>query len=72
MVLRHAESPAADIAAGSGPARTATACRTIARFVVDAYAPALAAADPEAAVDEIFPMIEAAWEVTGSAAGGRG
>ncbi|PSJ28408.1 TetR family transcriptional regulator [Streptosporangium nondiastaticum] len=72
MMLRHAESLAAAIATDSGPARTATACRTIARFVVDAYALALAAADPEAAVDEIFPMIEAAWEVTGPAAGGRG
>ncbi|MFH8345071.1 TetR/AcrR family transcriptional regulator [Streptomyces sp. NPDC018045] len=65
MRLRHAESLATAIAAAPGPARTTTACRAVARFVVDAYALAREAADPEAAVDEIFGMIEAAWEVTG-------
>ncbi|APY84695.1 TetR/AcrR family transcriptional regulator [Streptomyces alfalfae] len=62
MRLRHAEALAAAIAAGPGPDRTTTACRTIARFVVDAYALAREAADPDAAVDETFLMIEAAWE----------
>ncbi|MEU8874383.1 helix-turn-helix domain-containing protein [Streptomyces javensis] len=63
MRLRHAESLAAAIAADPGQSRTTTACRTIARFVIDAYALAREAADPEVAVDEIFRMIEAAWEV---------
>lgn len=63
MRLRHAESLAAAIAADPGLSQTTTACRTIARFVIDAYALAREAADPEAAVDEIFRMIEAAWEV---------
>ncbi|MFE7578194.1 TetR/AcrR family transcriptional regulator [Streptomyces sp. NPDC057521] len=65
MRLRHAESLATAIAADPGLSRTPTACRTIARFVVDAHALAREAADPEAAVDEIFGMIEAAWESTG-------
>ncbi|MFE9854977.1 TetR/AcrR family transcriptional regulator [Streptomyces sp. NPDC005780] len=64
MRLRHAETLAAAIAADPGPARTTTACRTIARFVIDAYALSREAPDPEAAVDEIFEMIEAAWGVT--------
>lgn len=68
MRLRHAESLAAAIAADPGLSQTPTACRTIARFVIDAYALAREAADPEAAVDEIFRMIEAAWEVTSTRA----
>ncbi|OPF79993.1 TetR family transcriptional regulator [Streptomyces antioxidans] len=63
MRLRHAESLAVAIAADPVLSLTTTACRTIARFVIDAYALAREAADPEAAVDEIFLMIEAAWEV---------
>ncbi|GAA3534651.1 TetR/AcrR family transcriptional regulator [Amycolatopsis ultiminotia] len=65
MRLRHAESLAVAMAADPGLARTTMACRTIARFAIDAYSLARAAADPDAAVDEIFRMIEAAWEVTG-------
>ncbi|NEC06156.1 TetR/AcrR family transcriptional regulator [Streptomyces sp. SID7909] len=65
MRLRHAESLATAIAADPALSRTPTACRTIARFVVDAHALARESADPEAAVDEIFGMIEAAWESTG-------
>ncbi|MEU2026776.1 helix-turn-helix domain-containing protein [Streptomyces sp. NPDC016469] len=65
MKLRHAESLATAIAADPRLSRTPTACRTIARFVVDAHALAREAADPEAAVDEVFGMIEAAWESTG-------
>lgn len=64
MRLRHAEVLAAVIAAGPGPARTTTARRTIARFMADAYAPAREADDPDAAVDETFLMIEAAWKAT--------
>ncbi|KAA2257578.1 TetR/AcrR family transcriptional regulator [Solihabitans fulvus] len=63
MGLRHAESLATAIAADPDLALTTTACRTIARFVIDAQSLARAATDPAAAVDEIFGMIEAAWEV---------
>lgn len=64
MRLRHAERLAAAIAADPELSRTSTASASIARFVIDAYSLAREAADPEAAVDEIFRMIEAAWEVT--------
>ncbi|GGP69089.1 TetR/AcrR family transcriptional regulator [Saccharothrix coeruleofusca] len=63
MMTRHAESLAAAIAADLGLPRPTTACRTIARFTVDAYSLAREAADPETALDEIFRMVEAAWEV---------
>ncbi|MDT0615744.1 TetR/AcrR family transcriptional regulator [Streptomyces lancefieldiae] len=62
MRLRHAETLAAAIAADLGLPPTTTACRTIARFTIDAYTLAREAADPQAAVDEIFQMIEAAWQ----------
>ncbi|MCT2589253.1 TetR/AcrR family transcriptional regulator [Streptomyces sp. N2-109] len=65
MRLRHAESLATAIAADPGLSPTTTASRTIARFVIDAHSLAREAADPDAALDEIFRMIEAAWEVTG-------
>ncbi|MEU3627620.1 TetR family transcriptional regulator [Amycolatopsis coloradensis] len=64
MRLRHAESLATAIAADPGLSRSTTACRTIARFALDAYSLGREAADPESAVDEIFRMIDAAWEVT--------
>ncbi|MGY6652859.1 TetR/AcrR family transcriptional regulator [Amycolatopsis sp. TRM77291] len=67
MRLRHAETLAAAIAADPESSRSATACRTIARFVLDAYSLGREAADPAAAVNEIFRMIEAAWEATGPA-----
>ncbi|MFF8592180.1 TetR/AcrR family transcriptional regulator [Streptomyces sp. NPDC015220] len=63
MRLRHAESLATAIAADPGLPRTTTAARAIARFAIDAYSLAREAADPQAAVDEVFRMIEAAWEV---------
>ncbi|WP_051579851.1 TetR/AcrR family transcriptional regulator [Pseudonocardia acaciae] len=63
MRLRHAESLATAIAADLDPPPGATACRTIARFVVDAFSLAREAPDPDAAVDEIFRMVEAAWQV---------
>ncbi|MEU8628254.1 helix-turn-helix domain-containing protein [Streptomyces sp. NPDC048669] len=66
MRLRHAESLAAALAADPGLSLTPTACRAIARFVVDTYSLAREEADPDAAVDEIFRMIEAAWEVAHS------
>lgn len=63
MRLRHAESLAAALAADPDVSQTGTACRTIARFVIDAFSLAREADDPDAAVDEIFRMIEAAWKV---------
>ncbi|MGH4032096.1 TetR/AcrR family transcriptional regulator [Actinomycetota bacterium Odt1-20B] len=63
MRLRHAESLATALVDDPRLTQSATACRTIARFVIDAYALAREAADPQAAVDEIFQMIEAAWKV---------
>ncbi|MGV9289025.1 TetR/AcrR family transcriptional regulator [Streptomyces sp. NPDC003719] len=63
MRLRHAEKLATAIAADLEPSPTETASRAMARFVIDAYSLAREAADPQAAVDEIFRMIEAAWEV---------
>lgn len=63
MRLRHAEVLATAIAADPHLSQTTTACRTIARFAIDAHSLAREAADPEAAVDEIFRMIEAAWAV---------
>ncbi|MFE5602702.1 TetR/AcrR family transcriptional regulator [Streptomyces coelicoflavus] len=64
--LRHADALAQAIAADPALTRSETAARTIARFVIDAYALAREAPDPEAALDEIFPMIEAAWEAAGA------
>ncbi|MCX2729664.1 helix-turn-helix domain containing protein [Saccharopolyspora sp. NFXS83] len=64
MRLRHAESLATAIAADLDLPPATTACRTIAKFAIDAHSLAREAADPEAAVDEIFRMIEAAWAVT--------
>jgi AcrR family transcriptional regulator len=61
MRLRHAESLATAIAADLDLPPTTTACRTIARFVVDAFSLAREAGDPDVAVDEVFRMIEAAW-----------
>ncbi len=60
--LRHAESLATALVADPDLSQSATACRTIARFVIDAYSLARETADPQAAVDEIFQMIEAAWK----------
>ncbi|MFJ5610411.1 TetR/AcrR family transcriptional regulator [Streptomyces sp. NPDC093221] len=62
MRLRHAESVAASLVADPGLPQSATACRTLARFVIDAFSLARESADPQAAVDEVFAMIEAAWE----------
>ncbi|MYV70491.1 TetR/AcrR family transcriptional regulator, partial [Streptomyces sp. SID2131] len=61
--LRHADALATAIAAELALPEPTTACRTIARFVLDAYALGREAAEPEAAVDEVFRMVEAAWEV---------
>ncbi|MEU9119959.1 helix-turn-helix domain-containing protein [Streptomyces sp. NPDC048506] len=65
MRLRHAESLATALVADPDLSQSETACRTIARFVIDAFALAREAADPEAALDEIFQMIDAAWEAAG-------
>ncbi|MEV5756061.1 helix-turn-helix domain-containing protein [Streptomyces tendae] len=60
--LRHAEALAAAIAADPALTRSETVARTLARFVIDAYSLSRESPDPEAALDEIFPMIEAAWQ----------
>ena len=62
MRLRHAKSLAAAIAADLGLPPASTACQAIARFVIDAFAVAREADDPQGAVDAVFAMIEAAWE----------
>ncbi|MGW5087425.1 TetR/AcrR family transcriptional regulator [Streptomyces coelicoflavus] len=64
--LRHADALAQAIAADPALTRSETAARTLARFVIDAYSLAREAPDPEAALDEIFPMIDAAWEAAGT------
>ncbi|GGO49162.1 TetR family transcriptional regulator [Streptomyces daqingensis] len=71
MRLRHAQSLAEALAAATDVPQSVTACRTLARFVIDAYALAREATDPQAAVDEIFEMIEAAWQVTCPSVSGR-
>ncbi|GHE69441.1 TetR family transcriptional regulator [Streptomyces spiralis] len=72
MRLRHAESLATAIAADPDLSVTPTAARAIARFVIDAYSLAREATDPQAAVGEIFQMIEAAWVVTCPSANSTG
>jgi AcrR family transcriptional regulator len=69
MMLRHAESLATAIADELDLSETSTTCRTIARFVIDAFSLAREAADPDTAIEEIFSMIEAAWAVTRAASG---
>ncbi|MFQ6145988.1 TetR/AcrR family transcriptional regulator [Streptomyces seoulensis] len=64
MGLRHAQALAAALAADPRLSRSATACRATARFVIDAYALACRADDPGATTDEVFGMIEAAWDST--------
>ncbi|MEU7377850.1 helix-turn-helix domain-containing protein [Streptomyces albidoflavus] len=59
MRQRHADALATALTeAGAG---SATACRALATFTVDAYALARDADEPFAALDELFAMIEAAW-----------
>ncbi|MEU1049043.1 helix-turn-helix domain-containing protein [Streptomyces sp. NPDC005897] len=60
--LRHADALATALAADPTLTLSETAARTLARFVIDAYSLSREAPDPGAALDEIFPMIEAAWQ----------
>lgn len=62
MRLRHAESLAAAVAADLALPPDSTACRALARFVVDAFSLAREADDPDPALDEVFRMIDAAWQ----------
>jgi hypothetical protein len=62
MRLRHAEALATTITSDPELQASATASRAIARFAIDAYALAREAADPGAALEETFRMIEAAWD----------
>ncbi|WP_067706531.1 TetR/AcrR family transcriptional regulator [Nocardia yamanashiensis] len=69
MRLRHANSLATAIATDLDQPPASPPCRAIARFVIDAYSLAREAPDPQAAVNEIFQMIEAAWKATSLATG---
>ncbi|MGO1055529.1 TetR/AcrR family transcriptional regulator [Crossiella sp. CA198] len=64
MSLRHAESLAAALIADPDLSRSSTACHALARFAIEAFSLAREAAEPDAAVAEIFQMIEAAWAAT--------
>lgn len=64
MSLRHAQAPAETLASDPHRSQSSTACKATARFAIDAYALACRADDPGATVDEVFRMIEAAWEAT--------
>ncbi|MFJ3279474.1 TetR/AcrR family transcriptional regulator [Streptomyces halstedii] len=64
MSLRHAQVLAAALATDPYLSRSTTACQATARFTIDAYALACRADDPGATVDEVFRMIQAAWEAT--------
>jgi AcrR family transcriptional regulator len=61
MKLRYARSLTAALLADPSLSHSETSCRALAWFVVDAQSLAREAEDPEAAVDEVFTMIEAAW-----------
>lgn len=67
MRLRHAESLATTLATRLGVPPTTTACRTLAWFTIDAYAITRTSPDPDAALNQVFQMIEAAWAATGLA-----
>ena len=69
MRLRHAQALAAAIVADASTGtdadpthHTTAACQAIARFAVDAFSVARESDDPEATVDEVFGMIQAAWD----------
>ena len=62
MWLRHENALAATIAADLGDREPSTACRAFARFVLGVYPLARAAADPAAAVDEMFDLISPGWD----------
>lgn len=64
MWLRHEDALAAAIAADLGLAEPSTAGRAFARFVLGVYPLARAAADPAAAVDEMFDLISPGWDAT--------
>ena len=62
MWLRHEDALATTIAADLGLAQPSTACRAFARFVLGVYPLAREAADPAAAVDEMFDLISPGWD----------
>jgi AcrR family transcriptional regulator len=61
MLARHAESLAAAITADPGLGGTPDTSQALARFVVTSYSVARASETPFATLDQIFPMVEAAW-----------
>ncbi|MEV4567862.1 helix-turn-helix domain-containing protein [Nonomuraea sp. NPDC049419] len=67
MRLRHARALATALSAHFGLPPETTACQAIARFAIDAFSLARESTDPEATVDEVFEMIEAAWEAAAPA-----
>ncbi len=62
MWLRHEDALATTIAADLGRSEPSPACRAFARFVLAVYPLAREAADPAAAVDEIFDLITPGWD----------
>jgi AcrR family transcriptional regulator len=62
MWLRHEDALATAIAADLGLAEPSTVCRAFARFVLGVYPLAREAAEPAAAVDEIFDLISPGWD----------
>jgi hypothetical protein len=62
MWLRLEDALATTIAADLGLPEGSTTCRAFARFVLDVYPLARAAANPAAAVDEIFDLISPGWD----------
>jgi hypothetical protein len=62
MWLRHEDALATTIAADLGLPEPSTACRAFARFVLGVYPLSREAANPAAAVDEIFDLISPGWD----------
>jgi AcrR family transcriptional regulator len=62
MWLRHEAALATALAADLGRPEPSTLCRAFARFVLGVHPLAREAADPAAAVDEIFDLITPGWD----------
>lgn len=61
MLVRHADSLAAAIEADERLVCTPIAARAIARFVITAYSLARTSGNPTETLDQVFPLIDAAW-----------
>ena len=62
MWLRHEDALATAIADDLGLPEPSASCRAFARFVLGVYPLAREAADPAAAVDEMFDLISPGWD----------